>query len=44
MRDSILNNALQVFVEYGYENTSMQKIASRTGITTGAIYKHFSGK
>ena len=44
MRDSILNNALQIFIEYGYENTSMRKIASRTGITAGAIYKHFSGK
>lgn len=44
MRESILNNALQVFIECGYENTSMRKIANRTGITAGAIYKHFSGK
>lgn len=44
MRDNILNNALEVFTQYGYENTSMRKIAARTGITPGAIYKHFSGK
>ncbi len=44
MRDNILENALQVFLEYGYENASMRKIAARAGITPGAIYKHFSGK
>ena len=43
MRDNILENALQVFLEYGYENASMRKIAARAGITPGAIYKHFSG-
>lgn len=43
-RTSILKSAMEVFLEAGYQEASMRKIAERAGITAGAIYKHFSGK
>ncbi len=43
-RTSILKSAMEVFLEVGYQEASMRKIAARAGITAGAIYKHFSGK
>ena len=35
---------MDIFLETGYQEASMRKIAARAGITAGAIYKHFSGK
>ena len=35
---------MEIFLESGYQEASMRKIAAKTGITAGAIYKHFSGK
>ncbi len=43
-RDLILNSAMEIFLEAGYQEASMRKIAAKAGITAGAIYKHFSGK
>ena len=43
-RATILQSAKEIFLECGYQEASMRKIASRAGITPGAIYKHFSGK
>ncbi len=43
-RAAILKSAMEVFLETGYQEASMRKIAARAGITAGAIYKHFSGK
>lgn len=43
-RDKILKSAIEIFLEVGYQEASMRKIAARAGITAGAIYKHFSGK
>ena len=43
-RAAILKSAMEVFLEVGYQEASMRKIAARAGITAGAIYKHFSGK
>ena len=43
-RATILQSAKEIFLECGYQETSMRKIAARAGITPGAIYKHFSGK
>lgn len=43
-RATILKSAMEVFLETGYQEASMRKIAARAGITAGAIYKHFSGK
>lgn len=43
-RATILQSAKEIFLECGYQETSMRKIAARAGITPGAIYKHFSGE
>jgi AcrR family transcriptional regulator len=40
----LLDVTVQVFIERGYEGTSMEDLASRLGITKSAIYYHVSGK
>lgn len=39
-----MEEALALFAENGYLGTSMSDIASRLGITKGALYKHYAGK
>ena len=41
-RAAILKSAMEVFLEVGYQEASMRKIAARAGITAGAIYKHLT--
>lgn len=41
---NILDMATKLFIEKGYENTSLQDIAEACGLTRGAIYHHFKGK
>ena len=41
MIDKILVTASHLFVQKGYEKTSMQDIAQTAGISKGAIYHHF---
>jgi AcrR family transcriptional regulator len=43
-RERILTSAARLFAELGFENTSMPEIAKASGITAGAIYKHFESK
>jgi len=40
----ILDAAVNVFIEKGYENTSMNEIAARAGISKGGLYHHFINK
>jgi AcrR family transcriptional regulator len=42
--DSLLDVAVAVFNERGYDATSMDELAGRLGITKSAIYHHVSGK
>lgn len=42
--DSILNVSAKMFLEKGFERTSMQDIAKEAGISKGAIYHHFKSK
>lgn len=44
MIDKILVTASHLFVQKGYEKTSMQDIAQTAGISKGAIYHHFQSK
>jgi AcrR family transcriptional regulator len=44
VKDLILNAAREIFVEEGYENTSMRKIASKIEYSPGIIYLHFRDK
>jgi AcrR family transcriptional regulator len=43
-RERILNSAARLFAEQGFESASMPDIATASGITAGAIYKHFESK
>ena len=40
----ILQNARKLFLEQGYKSTSIQSIATESGISKGAIYLYFSSK
>lgn len=40
----ILTNAKMEFLQKGFEKASMRSIAAMTGITAGALYKHFPSK
>jgi AcrR family transcriptional regulator len=42
--NSLLDVAVTVFNERGYDATSMEELATRLGITKSAIYHHVSGK
>ncbi len=44
LKDLILNAAREIFLEEGYENTSIRKIASRIEYSPGIIYLHFRDK
>ncbi|MEW9094365.1 MAG: TetR/AcrR family transcriptional regulator [Clostridiaceae bacterium] len=43
-KQHILDAAISVFIEKGFEEASMRDIASAAGLTTGAIYHHFKNK
>jgi AcrR family transcriptional regulator len=43
-RERILETALDLFIEQGYEKTSLREIAERIGVTKPALYYHFSSK
>lgn len=40
----ILEMAMKLFIEKGYERTTLQDIADAIGMTRGAIYHHFKDK
>lgn len=43
-RERILDAALALFAEKGYDATSMREIAEQLGITKAALYYHFDSK
>lgn len=43
-RGEILDAALAVFAEKGYEGGTMREIAHRLGLTEPALYRHYPGK
>ncbi len=40
----ILDTAERLFIEKGYDHTSLQEIIEQTGLSKGAIYHHFTSK
>jgi AcrR family transcriptional regulator len=44
MHDRIIKAATAEFLEYGFENASMRRIAGEVGLTVGALYRHFANK
>lgn len=43
-RELILNSALDLLAEHGYERTTMRAIAARAGVSLGNAYHYFSSK
>jgi len=43
-RGEILDAALEVFAEKGYERGTMRDIAAHVGVTEPALYRHYAGK
>ena len=43
-RESIMEAAIDVFIEKGVSRTSLQDIAKACGVTRGAVYHHFENK
>lgn len=43
-RDRILDVAMDLFIEQGYDKTSLREIAERMGFTKAALYYHYPSK
>jgi len=43
-RERILDVALDLFIEKGFDGTSLREIAERLGVTKAALYYHFASK
>jgi AcrR family transcriptional regulator len=43
-RTTIVNAAMEEFLEKGFERASMEAIANRAGISKGGVYHHFKNK
>jgi TetR/AcrR family acrAB operon transcriptional repressor len=43
-RQRVLDSALEIFASKGYSQASMEEIASKAGVTKGALYWHFESK
>src|SRR5881628_394048 len=43
-RSRVQKVALELFIEQGYEQTSLREIAERLGVTKAALYYHFKTK
>ena len=44
IRNSIIDSAQEIFLESGFEKTSMKAIADRVGISKGNLYNYFKSK
>ncbi|MGA7174082.1 MAG: TetR/AcrR family transcriptional regulator [Candidatus Dormiibacterota bacterium] len=43
-RERILEAALDLFIEQGFDKTSLREVAERVGLTKAALYYHFRSK
>ncbi|MEP9852956.1 TetR family transcriptional regulator [Staphylococcus aureus] len=43
-KDDIIDNAITLFSEHGYEGTTLNEIAKSVNIKKASLYYHFSGK
>ena len=43
-QEQILRGALEIFLQQGYEGTSMDRVAAAAGVSKITIYKHFQDK
>ena len=42
--NDIIDAAMEIFLKKGYENTTMESIAKKAGISKGGLYHHFKSK
>jgi len=42
--DDIINAAIDIFLEKGYENTTVEEIAKKAGVSKGGLYHYFKSK
>ena len=40
----IIDSAIELFADKGFDNTSTQSISSHAGIGTGTLFKYFANK
>ncbi len=43
-REKILDSALKLFTQHGYDKVSIDKLMQHAGLTRGAFYAHFTNK
>ena len=43
-RLAVLDGAVRVFIESGYEASSMDRIAEEAGVSKRTVYNHFASK
>ncbi|SMP53730.1 TetR/AcrR family transcriptional regulator [Anoxynatronum buryatiense] len=43
-KETLLNTALDLIAEQGYDQVSIQDLCQAVGVSTGAFYHHFTGK
>lgn len=44
MKEKLLDIAIEVFIEFGFQHTGMLDISKRAGIAVGSIYTYFQSK
>jgi AcrR family transcriptional regulator len=44
VRRRLLDAALDVFAEFGFDNATVDHVASAAGLTKGAVYSNFASK
>ncbi len=44
MRERIIETASRIFIDEGYENVSMRRVAQEAGCSQMAMYRHFANK
>ncbi|TDQ36566.1 TetR/AcrR family transcriptional regulator [Aureibacillus halotolerans] len=43
-KHKLINVGIQLFSAHGYVNTEVEEVASKAGVTVGALYHHFKSK
>ena len=43
-REKILENALEMFANKGYEGTNIRELSDTLGVSKGAMYRHYESK
>ena len=43
-RETIISAAIQIFIEEGFDNASMDRIAERANASKRTVYNHFPSK